>query len=218
MKFSEYATIVFDCDGVILDSNRVKTEAFRRAASPYGKEAADALVNYHVANGGVSRYKKFDYFLEKLAPKDIQGPDLQELLDNYAQEVKAGLLSCKIASALPELRALNPLARWVVASGGDQSELRRVFEERRLIDFFDGGIYGSPDDKIDIVAREIASGNITFPALLIGDSKYDHVVASENGLAFVFVSNWSEFSDWPTYCAENSISVFKNLEMLNEGN
>lgn len=34
--------LVFDCDGVILDSVPVKTRAFARLAEPYGEEAATA--------------------------------------------------------------------------------------------------------------------------------------------------------------------------------
>ena len=63
---TDYSTLVFDCDGVVLDSNKVKTEAFYQATLPYGKSAAQAMVDYHVANGGVSRYKKFTYFLQQI--------------------------------------------------------------------------------------------------------------------------------------------------------
>lgn len=48
-------TLVFDCDGVVLNSNRIKTEAFRVVAAPYGDAAAGALVQYHLAHGGISR-------------------------------------------------------------------------------------------------------------------------------------------------------------------
>ena len=59
---SQYATCVFDCDGVVLDSNQIKTQAFYNATQSYGHEFADQLVNYHLKNGGVSRYEKFEYF------------------------------------------------------------------------------------------------------------------------------------------------------------
>ncbi len=56
MTLADYSTLIFDCDGVILDSNRVKTAAFFSAASPYGELVAAKLVEHHVAHGGVSRY------------------------------------------------------------------------------------------------------------------------------------------------------------------
>ena len=49
------ACIVFDCDGVILDSVPTKTRAFARLAEPYGAEARDRFVMYHMTHGGVSQ-------------------------------------------------------------------------------------------------------------------------------------------------------------------
>lgn len=39
--------IVFDCDGVILESVDAKTKAFAQVAEPLGAEARDRLVLYH---------------------------------------------------------------------------------------------------------------------------------------------------------------------------
>jgi beta-phosphoglucomutase-like phosphatase (HAD superfamily) len=68
LSLNRYNTLIFDCDGVVLNSNAVKTNAFYQTTLPYGQAAADAMVEYHVANGGVSRYKKFAYFLESIVP------------------------------------------------------------------------------------------------------------------------------------------------------
>lgn len=48
LSVTDYTTLVFDCDGVVLDSNKVKTEAFYQATLPYGEAAAQAMVDYHV--------------------------------------------------------------------------------------------------------------------------------------------------------------------------
>ena len=58
---------MFDCDGVLLNSNSLKTDAFYKSALDWGASPAKDLVNYHVQNGGISRYQKFDYFLVFLA-------------------------------------------------------------------------------------------------------------------------------------------------------
>ena len=39
--------IVFDCDGVILESVDAKTKAFGQVAEPLGAEARDRLLLYH---------------------------------------------------------------------------------------------------------------------------------------------------------------------------
>lgn len=219
-KLNAYLTLVFDCDGVVLDSNKVKTQAFYQAALPYGEAAAQALVQYHVAHGGVSRYKKFAHFLDVLVPEHSNmsnGPDLNALLAAYATAVQQGLLQCQIASGLAELRAATPNARWLIVSGGDQAELRTVFASRGIADWFDGGIFGSPDTKDEILARELANGNITGRALFIGDSRYDHVASSAAGLDFVFVSQWSEFPNWQAYCSEHQLAQVHSIKDLLPG-
>ena len=65
MNLNRYQTIIFDCDGVILNSNFQKIEAYRNAALNYGasKVQAEDLVEHHVQLTGISRYVKFKYFL-----------------------------------------------------------------------------------------------------------------------------------------------------------
>mgnify|MGYP000314677099 CR=1 FL=1 len=225
MKLDGHKTLLFDCDGVVLDSNRIKTEAFQRAAAPYGKVAADALVAHHRYNGGVSRYRKFEHFLEVIAPAYApvltdttdagrSGPGLEALLQRYAEAVHQGLRECAIAEGLAALRAATPQARWLVASGGDQRELQAVFAERDIAEWFDGGIFGSPASKHDIVAKGLAEGRIISPALFLGDSRMDHEVAEAHGLDFVFVSGWTEMPGWRAYTAAHQLPVVESVASL----
>ncbi len=214
---SVYKAIVFDCDGVILDSNKIKTQAFYKVALPYGEAAAAALVAHHTANGGVSRYKKFTYFLEFIVPVFATVPaahTMEQLLAYYAAEVKQGLLTCAVAPALQNLRDATPNARWLIASGGDQAELREVFDARGLTPLFDGGIFGSPDTKDEILQREAQAGTLTLPALFIGDSKYDFQAAQAAGLDFVFMKGWSEVENHQAWCAEHGIPAYVNIAGL----
>lgn len=209
LQVTDYASLVFDCDGVILNSNRVKTDAFYQAALPYGEAAAQAMVDYHVANGGVSRYLKFAHFLEHIVPEYAaggSGPNLDELLEHYANAVLEGLLSCEVAPGLEQLRQRTADMRWLIVSGGDQAELRHVFAKRGLAKLFDGGIYGSPDTKDEILARELQNNTIQMPALFLGDSKYDYQAASTAGLDFVFLTKWTEVEGWEKWCDSKCIN------------
>lgn len=213
MNLEKYKTLVFDCDGVILNSNKVKTNAFYQAALPYGDKAAQQLVEYHIARGGISRFKKFEWFLENVVAGE-NGPNFDELLNNYAAEVSNGLLTCEVTKGLIELRNKTAHANWLIVSGGAQQELREVFSSRALDTLFDGGIFGSPDSKDLILTREIANKNIKQPALFLGDSLYDHSAASAANLDFIFLSDWSEFTSWPEYCDSNQIQTFKAISYL----
>lgn len=216
-KLYQYKSLIFDCDGVVLNSNKVKSEAFYQAVLPYGDAAAQTFIDYHVAHGGISRYKKFAYFLEELLPSEVSRenkPNLEQLLAKYAEHVLEGLLSCEVAEGLEELRAVTPEASWLIVSGGDQSELRQIFLKRGLTKLFNGGIFGSPDTKDQILSRELASNNIIRPALFIGDSKYDYQAAMNSGLDFMFLSNWTEVEDWQQWVKEKQIVTKANISMM----
>lgn len=219
MKFElkKYKTIVFDCDGVVLDSNIVKTEAYFRTAKNLGAtdKEAQALVDYHVKLGGISRYHKFDYYLREIIHQPVNDQAIQALLDEFASELEVGLLECKVAEGLADLRKATPQANWMILSGGDQQEIRTLFAKRNLAKLFDGGLFGSPDNKDTVLKREKASGNLQLPALFIGDSKYDFEAATRAGLDFIFLSDWTEVPDWQDYCADNNIVALNNIVAFN---
>jgi len=214
LDITKYKTIVFDCDGVVLDSNLVKTEAYFRTAKSLGATdaQAQALVDYHVRLGGISRYHKFDWYLREVLYQPATQEAVQVLLDGFARELEVVLMECAVAEGLPELRAASPQANWMILSGGDQQEIRTLFAKRDLAKYFDGGLFGSPDNKDTVLAREKEKGNLQFPALFIGDSKYDFEAATRAGLDFVFLSGWTEVKDWQSFCAEHQILVLDAIK------
>jgi len=209
-----FTTIVFDCDGVILNSNRIKTDAFRSVALRYGADAAEALVQFHVQHGGMSRYRKFEHLLANILGNADNEKEVQTLSSAYGECVYRELLQCDIAPGLHELRKATADQAWMVVSGGDEAELRRVFAARGLDQLFERGIHGSPATKDVILQRELSSANLELPALFLGDSRYDHEAAQRAGLQFIFVHGWSEFQGWQAYCSTHQIPIIENLADL----
>ena len=118
MNRRSYNALIFDCDGVVLKSNAFKTEAFRAVTLPFGESASSALVNFHTQNGGVSRYAKFEHFVDSILPtyaSDVIVSDrlefLHSLLAEFATVVKAGLLQCEVTPGLMELHQAMPNSR-----------------------------------------------------------------------------------------------------------
>ena len=216
IDLKQYKSIVFDCDGVILDSNIVKTEAYFRTAKNLGATDAQsqALADYHVKLGGISRYHKFDWYLREVLNQPATEAAVQALLDEFSRELEVGLMECAIADGLQALREATAQAKWMILSGGDQQEIRDLFAKRDLTKHFDGGLFGSPDNKDVVLAREIANGHLQLPALFVGDSQYDFESSTRAGLDFVFVSDWTEVPHWQTYCAEHKITVLDNISQL----
>lgn len=216
-NINSYQTLIFDCDGVVLNSNHLKTAAFWKTTQHFGESASKAMVDYHKTNGGVSRYIKFRYFLEHIAPiyaPYVKPKSLDDLIADYAKAVKQELLECEMATGLTEMRKQTQEAQWMIVSGGDQVELREVFSARGIADWFDGGLFGSPDAKPEILAREIANGNIQYPAIFIGDSQFDYQCAKASGIDFVFIHGWTEVTDWQRFVADEGIPSFTGVKNL----
>jgi len=214
IDLTQYQTLIFDCDGVILNSNKIKTQAFYDVAKIYGHGPAQTLKDYHVQNGGISRYKKFEYLLTNILKKPIKKQELNELLSNFSKEVKKALLICEVASNIKEFRDKTRNTKWLIVSGGDQAELREIFEQRGLSNYFDGGIFGSPDDKDVILKNETKNRNIIGKSLFLGDSMYDYQAANTAKMDFIFISKWTEVKDWKKWICENEITNFNNIESI----
>lgn len=209
----QYKTIVFDCDGVVLNSNQTKKNAYFDVAKKMGgtDEQAQALVDYHVKLGSFPRNGKIEHYLKEIVKQPVTKALMQQYMDAFEEILDASLMECEVAPGLQALKQKTPQARWMLLSGGDQAELRKIFARRDLAHLFEAGIFGGPDTKDIVLAREKANGNITLPALFYGDSKYDHQAATEAGLDFIFLSDWTEVSDWQNYCQAHHILVQKCL-------
>ena len=214
IELKQYKTLIFDCDGVILNSNKIKTQAFYDVAKIYGHEPAQALKDYHILNGGISRYEKFEYLLTDILNRSVVAKELEHLLLNFSKEVKKSLLTCEIATNIKELREKTKHAKWLIVSGGDQSELREIFYQRGIDDYFNVGIFGSPDDKVHIIRIAAINKQENYPILFLGDSYYDYLVSKKYQMDFVFISHWTAAPNWKDFVKEKKINSVGRLEDL----
>lgn len=213
LDLTRYKTLVLDCDGVVLNSNKTKVNAYFEVAKRNGATdaQAQALVDHHVQKGSFPRNGKIEYYLKEILKQEVTDEVMQLYMHTFDEILDKTLMDCEVAPGLQALRDATRHSKWMLLSGGDQRELRTIFARRNLADLFDAGIFGGPDTKDVVLAREKANGNLQLPALFIGDSKYDHQAATRAGLDFVFLSDWTEVADWKNYCAQNNITVMSRL-------
>ena len=209
--YAKYKSWVFDCDGVLLNSNAVKTQAFRDVALQYGAEAAESLVNHHVKFGGISRFVKFEYLFSDILRREPEPGELENVLEQFSKATMARLVDCEGAPHLKDvLKAASRHAKLFVVSGGMQDEVRAVLQHRGLDKFFTH-IFGSPDNKAEIFSRERSKGEMTDPAVFVGDARYDHEMAEQFGLDFIFVHDWTDFEGWSEYLANKDVKILNSV-------
>ncbi len=216
LDLSQYKTIVFDADGVILDSNITKIDSYFRTAKKLGASAeqAQALVDYHLEWSGVGSYPKFKWFIEVALQQAATPERISEFQEAFELAVKKGLLGCRLAEGLNGLREKTSSTKWMVVTETDEVQTQMLFKERGIEQLFDGGIFGSPDDKDQILSKAKANGNLIMPALFVGDCKYDYEAAMRAGLDFVFLTDWTDTFAWESFCKAYNIQTCLNIKSL----
>lgn len=187
--FERCEAVFFDFDGVILDSCEVKTRAFAALYAGDHPEIVDAVIAYHNANGGVSRYKKFEYYERVLLDREPTPERIAQLADSFAQAVVDEVLACpEIPGARDVLHLLNRRETpCYVVSGTPEEELRMIVRERGLARYF-REVRGAPREKHDLLAELVAKyGHEAGRCLMIGDATTDFNAAKAVGMPFLGV-------------------------------
>jgi len=211
MDLSQYNLWLFDCDGVILDSNKIKSQVMYQVALHFANDdIATQFQRYHQENAGITRFVKFEYLFTQLLKMPIteQGNAVdcpnsfkqcyQQALTLFGELVVEQLIaSPETAGILDFLASLPTAQQKYIVSAGTETELNHVFQQKNLNHYFDG-IYGGPRAKAEIFA-DIFKQHPQAKPLYFGDAKADHIVAEQFGVDFVFVSDYSEFHQWQSY-------------------
>lgn len=183
--------VVFDCDGVLLDSNSMKSEGFAAVLSAYPTHVVERFLAFQRTAFGMSRYYLVgaffaDYLLR--APADGETDEILSAFGRYCTENYLHQpFTDGAEEALTRLEALG--VPMFVVSGSDQHELRGVLEARGIARFF-ADILGSPTSKADNLEKVLAAR----PAkrhVFVGDAKADYLAARKHACDFYYLSTWA---------------------------
>ncbi|WP_294260875.1 HAD family hydrolase [uncultured Sphingomonas sp.] len=194
---ADYDVVAFDCDGVLLDSNRFKIDLFVEVLRAEGisEPVVAAFSAFQSTNFGTSRYRLFE-FLEAGRFGDAGGVTAAHMLAAFGEACFAGYLATAEAPGLRDalVRAGGDGRSLYVVSGSDEAELRRVLEARGLASAF-AQVLGSPANKTQnltmIRERETARLGRAPRILFVGDAFADLAGADDVGADFLFAAAMS---------------------------
>lgn len=185
---------MFDFDGAIIDSNRMKYGAFFQIFSSdrrFEKIVKQTLADYREQ----SRFHIIKQVLLKFQKeRGIEFTDLDEKIVHYAEKyntiVEKGAIECdEIKGAGESLKALSTRFSLYIDSSTPLDSLKRIILKRSLMGFFKD-IYGAPKSKIEnlseILEKEKISGS---EALVVGDGQSDLEAAQRFGCKFIRIRN-----------------------------
>jgi HAD superfamily hydrolase (TIGR01549 family) len=181
--------IVFDFDGVLVESVDVKTRAFAALYAPYGPEACAAVVAYHLEHGGLSRYEKFRHCHRAFLGRELAPEEERALGERFAALVEDAVVAAPwVAGAREFLEAFHARLPLFVASGTPEEELLRIVERRGMRRYF-AGVRGAPAAKAQIIAGFAREACVAPErVLMVGDSSTDYEGARRAGAQFVRVA------------------------------
>ena len=177
--------VIFDFDGVLVESAHVKTEAFRKLFSRW-PDKADEGVAFHLKNMGISRYIKFKYFYENI------------IREHYSEEIGfklgsefSGIVLEKIKAA-PFVNGTKVFLEnchseysFYIASGTPDEELLEIVSFKMIHRYFDG-IFGSSLTKTEIINNILGTDSLkNNMVVFVGDAASDKKAAEETGVHFV---------------------------------
>lgn len=193
----DYA-LVFDFDGVVLDSATLKRQAFAALYADEPEERHRAVVAYLGRRGGQPREVKFRHIEAHILGRDAGEARIRELCERFKAQVEQRLLE---APAIPG--ALEFLARWAgrrplyLLSATPEAELQAIAARRGLDRYF-REVIGSPPDKVTGLRNLLARrGHAARDTVMIGDSYNDYRAARSNGTRFVGVTAEPAASPFP---------------------
>jgi phosphoglycolate phosphatase-like HAD superfamily hydrolase len=205
INFSKYDNIIFDFDGVIVDSNFIKEKCIFQASKDYAqKDYHNNFIEYFIKNNGVPREIKIDNFFSKEQSIQI----LKKYNNCLSSKLKEINVTNEFLSFINLLKFYNK--KLFVLSGATREEVLNIIRNKGLDKKFIK-IMGGPKTKEENLETTVLTGKTLF----IGDSKKDYEVSKQYNFDFIFMYGYSQFKEWKEFFKDKNILMsIKDLSVL----
>ena len=186
MSHSRTDALIFDFDGVLVESTDVKTNAFAAIYRHYGEDTANKAVAYHLEHAGISRHVKFSHLHQTLLGIRLSGEEIARLGVQFSRLVLDAVVAAPwVPGAREFLDAHHATLPLFVASGTPDEELKTIVAKRGMQRYF-RSTHGTPETKGEIIAGIInRHGFNPREVLIVGDAIADLNGAQQAGARFI---------------------------------
>ena len=184
---SSVHAIAFDFDGVLAESVEVKTCAYTLLFAEEEGEAINQFIDYHIKNGGVSRFEKIRVFYKDILQRPLSDKRFQELVLRFSKLVVDEVVAAPwVEGAREFLSQHEKQYNFFIVSGTPEDELNEIVRRRGMSHYFDE-VRGSPKNKV-ILLGEIMKKYHLAPekTVFIGDAATDWHAAQKLKLFFLW--------------------------------
>jgi len=207
VRHEAFKVLILDFDGVVVESNDIKHQAFSDIFSAYPSHYRE-IMEYHYAHNAVNRHDKFRYIMEQIFKQQYDAKRAEEWAERFSRLTRERIIQCPfVAGALDFLTYFSRRAPLYLASATPLDELTIILRERHLSQLFKG-VYGAPMPK-KTMFNSIGRAEQAAPAdiLYIGDSIEDYEAAKSTGCRFIARKSGHDLKSL-------DVTVFSNLEEI----
>ena len=177
--------LVFDFDGVLLESVDVKDEAFRELFPDTTAEQRQAVYDFHRATPGIHRRVKVGRILTEVLNRPADEATVDSALERFREIVWERLMNCpEVPGVRAFLEAHDHLPKYVV-SAAPHEELRELARARGFTRYF-RDVLGSPPGKAELLGWILQQEGVApSDTTMYGDKLADFRAAEDVGVHFV---------------------------------
>lgn len=188
--FRQAQLVLFDFDGVLVDSNKAKSCAFIEISRKLDPELLSPTARFLEENPSSTRFQVIDYLLELKGHPDVGLR--QRLLADYSFLSKKLVKALKISDSLHNLRECDNRI-WGLVSATERGDLKELCGYHNITEYFQAGIFGSPETKENNIRKALKMSLATASkTVYLGDRLSDSRAAKAAGVNFIFVQGWSD--------------------------
>tara|TARA_B100001059_G_scaffold236519_1_gene287479 strand:- start:741 stop:1358 length:618 start_codon:yes stop_codon:yes gene_type:complete len=183
--------ILFDFDGVIINSVNVRTEGLKQTFQNYSKEKIEKLEIFHLQNRGLTKREKIKFFYNSILNKKITS----KKIDYYSNEITKNIgnkLENKKLLINDTFKYINKNYKKInmhIVSACEHKELINLTRKLNIEKYF-CSINGSPQKKNLLIKEVLITHKYKNKnTIYIGDAINDYFAAKKNNIEFYGFNN-----------------------------
>jgi phosphoglycolate phosphatase-like HAD superfamily hydrolase len=185
--------IIFDFDGVLVESIEIKTKAFEEIFKNETVNTRKKIIDYHLAHGSTSRFEKLKFIYANILNREMSNETYIHLCEVFSELVIDKVVNTQYVDGAKEfLDGYSGHYECFVVSGTPEEEIKEIIHRRGMDRYFKN-IFGAPKEKQKVVKDILDQYNyLPNDTVYVGDAILDYRAAKINSIHFIARTKDSE--------------------------
>jgi len=139
--------IIFDFDGVIAESIKLKSDAFGELYKAFGENIVRKVIEHHEANGGMPRFEKIKYYHKSFLKKNLSHKEIHQIANKFSDLVIDKIVaSAYVPGVVDYIKKSKKKYKLFISTGTPTGEIKTILNGKKISHYFDE-VFGSPEKK-----------------------------------------------------------------------